>query len=372
MDFKKLYRRILPVSKEAFHIDSEQKNAELKQLNEKIAELQSTVLQALKRQTEYIELLQKQKEGLLQIESKTLGESEKLQKVIESKTVEESRKLQQLIEQTSLLIKNYDDPFSDLTKCIQQQTERLEKQEASIKKLEADLINIAKEAREGKRYAAEAVWSDVYHDTIINSTWLKKKAFSPGRWAIGYPVMYVLYRVLDEFRPHSILELGLGQSTKMISQYVASQEDVTHKVIEHDESWRDFFKNGNKLSDRTQIIQKKLTETELNGKEHIRCYEDFEEGIVPGKYDLIFIDAPVGGDMPDYARVDILKIVPEALQGDFVIILDDYNRVSEKNMINELKKKFGREKMLISSGVYEGYKNMIILTSEKWKFLCTL
>ena len=372
MDFKKLYRRILPVSKEAFRNDSEQKNAELKQLNEKIAELQSTVLQALERQTEYIELLQKQKEGLLQIESKTLLESEKLQKVIESKTVEESRKLQQLIEQTSSLIKNYDEPFAELTKWTQEQNKRLETQEVSINKHEADLINIAKEAREGKRHAAEAVWSDVYHDTIINSTWLKKKTFSPGRWAIGYPVMYVLYRVLDEFRPHSILELGLGQSTKMISQYVASHEDVTHKVIEHDESWIDFFKNGNKLSDRTQIIQKKLTETELNGKEHIRCYEDFEEGIVPGKYDLIFVDAPIGSDMPDYARIDILKIIPGALQEDFIIILDDYNRMGEKNMVSELIKILEKEKIEFHRGIYTGEKDLFTITNKKNCFLCSM
>ena len=34
-------------------------------------------------------------------------------------------------------------------------------------------------------------------------------SFSPGRGAIGYPVMYVLYRVLNEFKPTSILELGI-------------------------------------------------------------------------------------------------------------------------------------------------------------------
>ena len=372
MDFKKLYRRILPVSKEAFKNDSEQKNAELKQLNEKIAELQSTVLQAFERQTEYIELLQKQKEGLLQIENKTLLESEKLQKVIESKTIEESRKLQQLTEQTSSLIKNYGEPFAELTKWTQEQNERLEKQEASINKYETDLINIAKEVREGKRYAAETVWSDVYHDTIINSTWLKKKTFSPGRWAIGYPVMYVLYRVLDEFRPHSILELGLGQSTKMISQYVASHDGVTHKVIEHDESWIVFFKNGNKLSDRTQIIQKKLTETELNGKEHIRCYEDFEEGIVPAKYDLIFIDAPIGGDMPDYSRVDILQIIPEFLRKEFVIVLDDYDRTGEKNTSEMIKTRLYESRINFAVGHYNGRKDTEIIVSENLKFLCTM
>ena len=357
MDFRKLYRRILPVSKEAFHTDSEQKNTELRALNEKLSDLQNIVSKALEKQTEYIKLLQVQRENLQQIENKTIKESEKLQ---------------QLIEQTSSLIKNFDEPFEELIKWTENQTKKHDRYDTSIKDNVDSLNKISKEIKDGKRYAAEAVWAGVYHDTIIDSTWLSNKKFSPGRWAIGYPVMYVLYRVLDEFRPRSILELGLGQSTKMISQYVAANEAVIHKVVEHDTRWINFFKNGNQISEQTEIIQKDLTEANLNGKEHIRCYEDFEKDIVPGKYDLIFIDAPIGGDMPDYARIDILKIIPQSLKKSFVIILDDFNRSGEKNMVNELLTILDSEKIQFHKGIYAGEKEVLLITNEENSFLCSM
>ena len=372
MDFKKLYRRILPVSKEAFRNDSEQKNAELKQLNEKIAELQSTVLQALERQTEYIELLQKQKEGLLQIENKTLLESEKLQKVIESKTVEESRKLQQLIEQTSSLIKNYDEPFAELTKWTQEQTESMKAQIEVNRKSEESLRNIAIGANNARRYSMENVWANVYHDTIRHSSWLKDCTFSPGRWAIGYPAMYAIYRVLDEFKPQSILELGLGQSTKMIAQYVDANKEVRHKVVEHDKEWIKFFENGNKISAKTEIIQKELSEATLNGKEHIRCYKDFKDQIYPEKYDFIFVDAPIGWDMKEYSRIDVLSILPECLSESFVILIDDSQRQGERNTIAEIEKKLNENNILFSEGKYAGEKETSLITSKDWSFLSSL
>lgn len=201
---------------------------------------------------------------------------------------------------------------------------------------------------------------------------VKQKKFSPGRWAIGYPVMYVLYRVLDEFRPRSILELGLGQSTKMISQYVAANEAVIHKVVEHDTRWINFFKNGNQISEQTEIIQKDLIEANLNGKEHIRCYEDFEKDIVPGKYDLIFIDAPIGGDMKDFARVDTLNIIPKYLKDSFVIIMDDFDRSGEKNTLNLLEEKLQTNNIDYKKGVYSGRRDAALLCSKDFSFLSSL
>ena len=87
------------------------------------------------------------------------------------------------------------------------------------------------------RSAREAVWAQVFHDTVTESTWFTRQALSPGRWAAGYPFLYVLYRILDEARPTFILELGLGQSTKLTAQYAASNPASQHIVVEHDPEW---------------------------------------------------------------------------------------------------------------------------------------
>ena len=95
----------------------------------------------------------------------------------------------------------------------------------------------------------ELYWAQIYNSTIQNSNWLEDKSVSPGRWAVGYNYLYVLYRILDDIRPSHILELGLGQSTKIIGQYAAFcglPEQIEHVVVEHDDEWKQFFFRRNK------------------------------------------------------------------------------------------------------------------------------
>ena len=101
----------------------------------------------------------------------------------------------------------------------------------------------------------EIMWACIFNNAIDTETWLKNKSFYPGRWAIGYPVLYVLYRILNEVKPKSILELGLGQSTKMITQYAAAYEDVKHYVVEHDDEWIHFFERDTAVSANTEIVK---------------------------------------------------------------------------------------------------------------------
>ena len=74
-----------------------------------------------------------------------------------------------------------------------------------------------------------------------NLQYLPCGMLSAGRWAVGYQYLYVMYRVLNEIHPRRILELGLGQSTRMLGQYAAAHENVSHFVVEHDPEWIDFF-----------------------------------------------------------------------------------------------------------------------------------
>lgn len=101
----------------------------------------------------------------------------------------------------------------------------------------------------------EIIWGQVFNQAIRGSRWLHDVSLSPGRWAVGYPFLYALYRTLDEMRPTNILELGLGQSTTLISQYAAYFDGVSHTVVEHDASWVSFYSEGHELSDATAICQ---------------------------------------------------------------------------------------------------------------------
>lgn len=88
----------------------------------------------------------------------------------------------------------------------------------------------------------ELWWRDIFVDTVKGYTWYHDKSLSLGRWAIGYNYAYVLARVLDELKPTDILECGLGQSSKIITDYVSVNSGVNYDIVEQDQNWIDFLR----------------------------------------------------------------------------------------------------------------------------------
>ena len=127
-----------------------------------------------------------------------------------------------------------------------------------------------------KGYASEAVWSAIFNNVISGSRWLQNTSFSAGRWAVGYQYLYVMYRVLNEIHPKRILELGLGQSMRMLGQYAAVHEKVSHFVVEHDPEWIDFFQRDFQLSARSRIIQLERKMEPYKEASAVRVFKGFK------------------------------------------------------------------------------------------------
>lgn len=269
------------------------------------------------------------------------------------------------IQNLNLQLEHQNTILNDIRKTQNQQIANNDKQISYLQQI----LNLE---RYNKRYNEENNWSDVFHDAIMGSKWLEKQDFCPGRWAIGYQALYVLYRVLNEVRPKAILELGLGQSTKLITQYAAANSEVYHVVVEHDESWIDLFKTTTQIAINTRILRKNLTIEKWNGVDGIRVYEEFSKDIIPGKYNLIVIDAPWGGDMKEYARVDVARVLDQCLDDSFVILMDDYNRSGEQATVEYMKKVLEKKEIKFSFAKYEGAKDVAVIVSEDLKYICTL
>ena len=115
-----------------------------------------------------------------------------------------------------------------------------------------------------RRQNAELIWARVWEDTKNGIDWLRDlPSISPGRWAVGYAYIYILTRVLNDFEPHRILDIGLGISSSIISTYMKHQSfnDSCHTIVEHDPEWISFYINKNKLSEASKIETVKLTRT---------------------------------------------------------------------------------------------------------------
>lgn len=231
---------------------------------------------------------------------------------------------------------------------------------------------VRREVIQTKRAGKEAVWGEVFRDSIVGSQWLKTKCFSPGRWAVGYQYLYVLYRILNSVRPRTILELGLGQSTSMITQYADYEEGVTHRVVEHDSEWIDYYRQEFEVSAKTEIINLNISKMLFKNQYELYHYEQFRENLDDLKYDFISIDAPFGHVDNEFSRIDVLDLIPDCLASSFVIMVDDVNRKGEQNMIRLLKEILDKNGIEYSSGMYVGDKDTYTIASMDKKFVCTL
>lgn len=85
------------------------------------------------------------------------------------------------------------------------------------------------------------------------------------------------------------------------------------------------------------------------------------------------LDGPYGvDDVAGYSRVDLLPYMPDCLEKDFCIVLDDYNRNGEKNTVRCIKEILSAHHIEYFETVYKGTQDLYVLVSKDWKFLCTL
>ena len=262
--------------------------------------------------------------------------------------------------------------ITEQKECIENINEKLE----VIKQSNNDIltaINTSKDIlRESKNINKEILWAETFNNTISDSNWLKDKSFSPGRWAVGYQYLYAVYRILNAVKPKKILELGLGQSTKLLSQYAKANKDVKHIVVEHDQEWIDFYKKENEVSENTEILKLEREYRKYKNDDKVLAFKDFKENLKGQKFDFISIDAPLGANAKIYARVDVLEILPECLEEDFVMVIDDYNRNGEKNTVNEIERILKEHNISYCKGIYYGEKECMVISSEKLKFVCSM
>ena len=181
------------------------------------------------------------------------------------------------------------------------------------------------------RQFRELNFADLLHDTIINSTWLKVKSFSLHGWAANYSFIYMLYRILDNVKPQNILEMGMGQTSRLTSQYIAyCNPEATLDIIENDAGWISTYQPQLAQNDNIKVHQCDL-EFFTYDKTECRKYKDLEKAIGNTKYDLIIIDGPWGAEqkLPRSNVLDLIK--NHNLAEDFIIIFDDTERKGEQN-----------------------------------------
>lgn len=206
----------------------------------------------------------------------------------------------------------------------------------------------------------------VFLNSITDCQWLKCKSFSPHGTAANFSFLYILFRVLNDAKPGSILEFGIGQTTLMTTQYASFfREKVRLDVVEGDQLWLNIFEDKIRpwKLDNINFIHCDECDLLFNGKAS-RWYKDLK---LNDKYNLVILDGPWHTDT--YSRVGIVNLIPQNTAEDFVIIVDDYNRRGEQQTVEVIKNKLKQNSIQFNEGIYSGSKDQFLLYSEKFAFL---
>ena len=217
----------------------------------------------------------------------------------------------------------------------------------------------------------ELNFADLLHDSTKHSPWLKDRSFALYLGAANYSFIYTLFRILDKVSPQHILEMGLGQTTRLTSQYIAYKNpSATLDVCEHNQDWIDIYTPELPKSANIKVHHLDLEYFDYDGKPNDK-YKNIS-GVCGGtKYNLIIVDGPVGGGK-NFPRSNVVDLIPHNLAEDFIIIFDDAERPGEQNTINKTLETLTSHGIQYKFSHRQASKKQFIITSKSWAFISLL
>ncbi len=214
----------------------------------------------------------------------------------------------------------------------------------------------------------ELNYAHLLHDGMKESPWLKNQAFDLHNWAANYSFIYLLFRILDKIEPRNILEFGLGQTTKLTTQYIAHKNPgACLNVCEHSLDWIQIYQQELPKHEHIRINHLDLEYFEYRHRRNDK-YAGLLELVGDQKFDLIIVDGPVGGgkNLPRSNVVDL--ICHGNLSDDFVIIFDDAERVGEKNTIRRTQAALRKKSIAFQTFERFGIKRQAYIVSMSRSF----
>lgn len=219
----------------------------------------------------------------------------------------------------------------------------------------------------------ENYWANVFNSAVRGCSWFDGIQLNVGRWAGNYTLFYILFRILNEIKPPNVLELGLGETTKMIQAYKRLHNlEGTCISIEQNQEWIDFRLQKDISKDFIKLIHVPAINLNVYGVSTL-IYEGLNRRLsaLDLTFNLILVDGPWGST--SYSRYNIVELIEDdLLHDDYIIIVDDYNRNGEQQTVTEIKSKLLSKEKKFIFGEYAGEKTVAIIASEKYKYLQSL
>ena len=219
-----------------------------------------------------------------------------------------------------------------------------------------------------QRQYQELNFADLLHDSAAGSPWLKDKSFALYGWAANYSFIYTLFRILDNVRPAKILEMGLGQTSLVTSQYAAHNNPVAEvDIIENDASWINIYRPRLAAGENIRLNQCDIEFFDEEGQNRRYNRAALSQITADKKYNLIVVDGPMGGGQK-HPRSNILDLVEKNLAPDFIIIFDDAERPGEQATIARTQDKLKTMGIAFATQQRDALKSQFLIFSQSYEF----
>ena len=179
--------------------------------------------------------------------------------------------------------------------------------------------------------------------------------FFPVGGAAGHSLMYLLLRVLEEVPLSKIVELGSGQTTRLIDR--AKPSSCGHVCYESDSTWHVFFKDALRTCDYRL--------RPLVGLEHDGVSYHGFENVAQEEFDLLLVDGPPGEER--HSRFSCVPLIENNPRSEFLVIIDDAERPGERETIRHLETSLRRRGLDFKLSYLRGRNMQAVISTPQFR-----
>ncbi|MFA4928242.1 MAG: hypothetical protein WC558_06980 [Patulibacter sp.] len=213
----------------------------------------------------------------------------------------------------------------------------------------------------------ELLYQASYLDLARRTSWLQDVPLSsPGGGTASFSQLYLLLRILNEGAGISrVLELGVGISTSIITQWVEAH-DGTSVHVDDDAGWLEATVPA---GDRVSALHAPLGSRTIGDRQ----IEWYDVAMPEGGFDLLLVDGPQAWNAANrFNRLGVLDWTPDVLAEEFVVVIDDSARPGEHRLAGEMERVIRASGRSVHRRDVVGANSQTLLVSDAYRFAAYL
>lgn len=192
--------------------------------------------------------------------------------------------------------------------------------------------------------------------------WLPNDLYPAAAGSSGALLTYLLVRALKELRIESTLELGAGQSTRILSSH-ASTFGSQSLTFEEDRWWAEQLVE-NISHGRSTITVSPVVSSRCEGKT-TRFYDDYSRIIGGRRFSLFLVDGPIGSK--SFSRLGAVESIPEHLDDEWIVIWDDLDRPGDLESFGMALRKLRRLGVQHHHALFDGDRTVGVIYTPGYR-----